>query len=44
DKMSIYHVETKKGHTFRGSFPRAQGRATPKNHETVSIQMILGVS
>ncbi|VVB91347.1 50S ribosomal protein L22 [uncultured archaeon] len=41
DKMKITHVETKKGHTFRGSMPRAQGRATPKNHETVSVEMIL---
>ena len=39
--MKITHVCTKTGHTFRGSFPRAQGRATPKNHETVSVEMIL---
>lgn len=44
DKMRITHVETKKGHTFRGSMPRAQGRATPKNHETVSVEMILEVT
>ena len=44
DKMHITHVETRKGHTFRGSMAKAQGRATPKNHETVSIQMILEVS
>lgn len=41
DDMRIMHLNTKKGHTFRGSMPRAQGRATPKNHETVSIEMIL---
>ncbi|GFO98010.1 50S ribosomal protein L22 [groundwater metagenome] len=41
DNLKIKLVNTKKGHTFRGSFPRAQGRATPKNHETVSVEMIL---
>ncbi len=41
DKMRISHISTKKGHTFRGIFPRAQGRATPKKGETVSVEMIL---
>ncbi len=41
EDMRITHIATKKGHTFRGAFPRAQGRATPKNHETVSVEMIL---
>ncbi|VVB89113.1 50S ribosomal protein L22 [uncultured archaeon] len=41
ENLKIIHVNTKKGHTYRGAFPRAQGRATPKNHETVSIEMIL---
>lgn len=41
DNLRIKLVNTKKGHTFRGSMPRAQGRATPKNHETVSVEMIL---
>ncbi len=41
ENMRIIHVATKKGHTFRGRFPRAQGRATPKDHETVSVEMIL---
>jgi len=41
ETMKISHIATKKGHTFRGAFPRAQGRATPKNHETVSVEMIL---
>ncbi len=39
--LKITHIATKNGHTFRGSMPRAQGRATPKNHETVSVEMIL---
>lgn len=43
ENMKISHIATKKGHTFRGSFPRAQGRATPKNHETVSVEMVLEV-
>jgi large subunit ribosomal protein L22 len=41
DNLMIKLVNTKKGHTFRGSMPKAQGRATPKNHETVSVEMIL---
>lgn len=41
ENLRITHVATKKGHTFRGSFPRAQGRATPKLHETVSVEMIV---
>ncbi len=41
ENLRITHVATKKGHTFRGSFPRAQGRATPKMHETVSVEMIV---
>ena len=41
ENMRITHIATKKGHTFRGIFPRAQGRATPKLHETVSIEMVL---
>ncbi len=43
ENLRIIHVATKKGHTFRGIFPRAQGRATPKHHETVSVEMILEV-
>jgi large subunit ribosomal protein L22 len=41
DNLRIKLVNTKKGHTFRGSMPKAQGRATPKNHETVSVELIL---
>jgi len=41
ENMRIAHIATKKGHTFRGAFPRARGRATPKKHETVSVEMIL---
>lgn len=41
ENLKILHITTKTGHTFRGIFPRAQGRTTPKNHETVSVEMIL---
>ncbi len=41
ENMRITHIATKKGHTYIGQFPRAQGRATPKHHETVSVEMIL---
>jgi len=41
DKMRIFHAGTKKGRTIRGWMPRAMGRATPKNTETVSVEMVL---
>ncbi|HEY9245849.1 MAG TPA: 50S ribosomal protein L22 [Candidatus Methanoperedens sp.] len=41
ENMKLTHIATKTGHTFMGSFPRAQGRATPKHHETVSVEMIM---
>jgi len=41
DGMKIHHAGTLKGRTIRGWMPRAMGRATPKNHETVSVEMIL---
>ena len=43
ESMRIIHVETKKGHTYMGQFPRAQGRATPKRQETVTVEMIAEV-
>ena len=41
EKMRIYHAGTHRGRTIRGWMPRAMGRATPKNTETVSVEMIL---
>ena len=41
EKMRISHISTKKGRTIRGIFPRAQGRATPRKGETVSVEMVL---
>ena len=41
DNLRIYHAGTLKGRTIRGWMPRAMGRATPKNTETVSVEMVL---
>jgi len=41
ENLKITHVATKTGHTYMGQFKRAQGRASPKRHETVSIEMIV---
>ncbi len=41
EAMKIWHVSTKKGRTIKGAMPRAFGRATPKNTETVTIEMVL---
>jgi len=39
--MRVTHAVTKKGRTIKGWMPRAMGRATPKDTETVSIELIL---
>ena len=41
DRMRIKHIATKKGRTIRGFMPRAMGRATPKNTETVTVEILL---
>ncbi|OYV08131.1 MAG: large subunit ribosomal protein L22 [Methanosaeta sp. ASP1-1] len=41
DRLRIFHAGTKKGRTIQGWMPRAMGRATPKNTETVSVEMVL---
>jgi len=41
DKLRIYHAGTLKGRTIQGWMPRAMGRATPKNTQTVSVEMVL---
>ncbi|MDF2955189.1 MAG: Ribosomal protein L22 [Candidatus Alkanophagales archaeon MCA70_species_2] len=41
EEMRIWHIATKKGRTIRGIMPRAFGRATPKNTETVTVEVIL---
>lgn len=40
-KMKIAHVATKKGRVIRGFMPRARGSSSPKNTETVNIELIL---
>jgi len=41
DRLRIYHAGTLKGRTIQGWMPRAMGRATPKNTQTVSVEMVL---
>ncbi|MHC1574244.1 MAG: 50S ribosomal protein L22 [Candidatus Methanogasteraceae archaeon] len=41
DRMRISHAATKRGRTIRGIMPRAMGRATAKNTETVTVELIL---
>ena len=41
DNLKIYHAGSLKGRTIRGWMPRAMGRATPKNTETVSVELVL---
>ena len=41
DRMRISHIATKQGRTIRGIMPRAMGRATAKNTETVTVEVIL---
>jgi len=41
ERMRIAHVCAKRGRVIHGFIPRALGRATAKNTETVSIEMVL---
>ncbi len=41
NRMKISHASTKQGRTIRGTMPRAMGRATAKNTETVTVEIIL---
>ncbi|MHC1588966.1 MAG: 50S ribosomal protein L22 [Methermicoccaceae archaeon] len=41
ERMRIAHVCAKRGRVIRGIIPRAMGRATAKNTETVSLEMVL---
>lgn len=41
DKMYIAHVATKQGRVIHGMIPRARGRGSPKNTDTVNIEIIL---
>lgn len=41
ERMRIVHAAAHKGRVIRGIMPRAQGRATAKNTETVTIEVIM---
>jgi large subunit ribosomal protein L22 len=42
ENMTIIHATSKKGRVIQGVMPRAMGRATPWNIETVTVEVILG--
>ena len=41
EKMIIKHIAAKKGRIIQGITPRAYGRATAKNTETVNVEIII---
>lgn len=41
DQMFIAHVAAKRGRVIHGMMPRARGRGSPKNTDTVNIEIIL---
>jgi large subunit ribosomal protein L22 len=41
EKLRIKHISSNKGFTIKRHMPRAFGRASPKNQETVHVQVIL---
>jgi large subunit ribosomal protein L22 len=41
ERMLVVHAAAHKGRVIRGMMPRAMGRTTPKNTETVTIELIL---
>jgi large subunit ribosomal protein L22 len=41
EKMIIRHIASKRGRVIKGMMPRAMGRATAKNVETVTVEAIL---
>jgi large subunit ribosomal protein L22 len=42
ENMSIVHATSKRGRVIQGVMPRAMGRATPWNIETVTVEIVLG--
>ncbi len=40
-KLYIYDIHANRGRIIKGMFPRARGRASPKNTTTVNVEMIL---
>ena len=43
ENMKIVHISSNRGRTTEGFRPRAHGRSSPFNHETVNIEVILEV-
>jgi large subunit ribosomal protein L22 len=41
ENLEIVHAAANRGRAFRGIFPRAMGRATPKRRETVNIEIVV---
>ncbi|TGC08463.1 50S ribosomal protein L22 [Methanolobus halotolerans] len=41
NQMYIVHVASKRGRVIHGMRPRARGRGSPKNTETINIEIIL---
>jgi large subunit ribosomal protein L22 len=39
--LQIVHAATKQGRTIKGTIPRAMGRATAKNTQTVTIELVV---
>jgi large subunit ribosomal protein L22 len=39
--LKIVHVQANRGRRHEAFFPRAMGRATPKNRETVNIEIVV---
>ncbi len=42
ENMRIVHAASKRGRITHGMMPRAMGRATPWNIETVTVEIVLG--
>ncbi len=42
ENMRIIHAASKRGRVTHGMMPRAMGRATPWNIETVTVEVVLG--
>jgi large subunit ribosomal protein L22 len=41
ENLKIVHISANRGRGMKAFFPRAMGRATPKRHETVNIEIIV---
>jgi large subunit ribosomal protein L22 len=42
ENMKILHAASKKGRVIQGMMPRAMGRASPWNIETVTVEVVIG--